>query len=75
MHQMSISEWEAGAEKAYCEYDSEESNWAVIEDFLVFVIKAGIIISVLSLVYWIHNPYGLVAGGLVCAYLVKRWLK
>lgn len=75
MHQMSILEWEAGAEEAYCVYEAEESQWSVLEDFLVFAIKAGILIGVMSAIYWIHNPWSMVLGGVIVLYLTKRWLK
>ena len=74
LHQLALNEWNAGASAAHSEYEEEESAWIVTENFLVWLLKASALFTVAGAIYWIHEPWSMVLGGLFCLYLLRKWL-
>lgn len=74
LHPLALNEWTAGAAAAHSKYMDEESAWIVTENFLVWFLKASALMTVAGVIYWIHEPWSMVIGGLICLYLLRKWL-
>lgn len=72
MHPMSLREWNLGAAEAREEYETEEAQWVVVENFIVWLLKTGLILSGVAALYYLRMPWVSVIGGLVLLYYTLR---
>lgn len=73
MHPMAIEEWQAGAVAAQRDFDESDAAWQGVEDLIVFGVKASIVLSVVGVIYWLHEPWVLLAGCSAIAAMLWRW--
>jgi len=75
LHPIAAEEWKAGCEAAHKAFVAEEDEFLnVVEDLVVFVVKSTVLFSIMGVVYWIHEPYSMITGGLITLWLLWRWL-
>ena len=74
LHPLSLAEWNKGVAEARTEHAKDNDEWQQLEDFIVYGVKVTIIMTILGAVYWVHNPVGLLVGGVTSAALLWRWL-
>jgi len=74
LHPLAVEEWSAGATAARKDFDDYDAAWQGVEDFIVYCVKASILLAILGVVFWWHNPWGLIGGGITTAILLWRWL-
>lgn len=73
LHPMAIEEWNAGAISAQKDFDESDAAWQGVEDLIVYSVKTSIVLSIVGVIYWLHEPWVLLAGGSAIAALLWRW--
>ena len=75
MHPLAVEEWNRGAVAAQKDFEESDAAWQGVEDLIVFGVKVGILFTIAGVVYAIHEPWCLLAGGMATTALLWRWLK
>lgn len=75
MHPMAIEEWNIGAVAAQKDFEDADIAWQGVEDLIVYLVKVGVLGAIAGVVYTLHDPYVLLAGGLAEATFLWKWLR